>query len=442
MKGRVLIVDPEPGLRQVVGELFEQAGHRALSAASADEARELVQREAPDLVLVEVFLRGEDGLELIRDLSGRHPETVFLGMGLEIPATLAASFLDAGALVFVDKPLDSRLLLATIERALSVRSERLEAAALRRLAEAGRRGPEPWLAGEPWGDRAALLAGIDGPVLLHGEPGVAPVEVAREIHARSSRRALPCVALTALQPHEAIARELDAGTEQRRSTAELVAGGTLIIEHGEALPAKLQRRLAVQLETGLLAPRDDRSPPLGARVLFCTGVSPHDPEASRQLAPALLRRFEGRDLEIPPLRERLAVFPELVEATLTALGHSGRISPAAQTFLRSRPWPGNLVQLRAVLSGALTQAGPGGLIEPAHLARWFGVPEAGEDPRPGAPTPPDEGALASLPLSEVEKRHIARVLTHNKGNKMRTARVLDINVKTLYNKIRGYDLDL
>ncbi len=288
----------------------------------------------------------------------------------------------------------------------------------------------PALAGPLRG--AARAASTEAPILILGESGSGRTTLARALHAASRRAAGPLVEVdVGVVPGTLFESELfghrpgaftGAGAA-RAGRVERAEGGTLLLDHLVGLPQAVQPKLL-----RLLAER--RYVPLGggeqrADVRFIGIASEELPEmvARGAFRADLYYRLEVVTLRLPPLRERRADLPRLVDALLADLGERLRrpglsLRPAARAWMLDYDWPGNLRQLRNVLERS------------AILA-------SGEELDP--PPPPDLTAVPA-PLAEVERRQILRALAHTRGHQGRAARLLGISRKTLWQKRRRYGI--
>lgn len=422
MTGSILIVDSESGLRDVLRRAFELEGFRISDAADEAEGSKLLLRGGIDAVLVEVFLRGPSGVELLRWMRKNVPEVEIVLMGLGLPGTAASDYLREGAFAFLPKPLDIPLAVATLAKAIAMRRLRLERQSLQELLKLRLPRPHSLLAelNEPWMEPLRLAAPTELPLLIYGEPGLEKSALAAAIHDHSHRsdQLFLTVPVSTLRHQLGPKRNLSA-------ILEPLNDGSIVIEGIAGLDEDAQSELAEIIERRRLNLPDGRSVALRARI-----IATHDGpwEQALQLGRIdrnLARLFDRLRVLVPPLRERPARLERaLDELFATEDQRDSRLSRDARSALVNYPWPGNLVELRSI-ARLLAQHS---IITPAEL------PAAMQPARSSAEDP-------SLTLAEIEKRHIAAVLAREQGNKIRSARVLDINVKTLYNKIRLYELE-
>ncbi len=449
----VLVIDDERGVREGLCRAVASAGHRAVPASGVTEARELLKREAPDCVLLDVRLKDGDGIAFLAELRG--------GLAPDAPVIMATAFGDsertiaamkAGAFDYVTKPFDLPALLATVERAVRQRD-------LARAVPA----PEAPLPSAPEGSligtSAAMLAvwkvigraaSSDVPVLITGETGTGKELVARAIHQHSPRASGPFVAvnLSAL-PATLIEAELfghekgafTGAVARRPGRFELAAGGTLLLDEIGDLDLSLQTRLLRVLQDGryervggteVLTNR--------ARVIAATHkpVRPGQPGAT--LRDDLYYRLAVIEVELPPLRARRSDIPQLVAHAL-ASSPARAVSEEAMALLQSYAWPGNVRELVHVVQRAAVMCGAEvidvGDLPPAVRSGSAPLPPSAPGEGPGEP-------YASMPMRDavslLERRMIEMALARSGGNRAEAARILGIARPQLYAKMDEHGL--
>jgi DNA-binding NtrC family response regulator len=283
-------------------------------------------------------------------------------------------------------------------------------------------------------------ASSDVTVTIHGETGTGKDRLARALHARGKRASGPFVVLdcgamvATLAESELFGHERGSFTGAVASYAgafERAGGGTLFLDEIGELPLELQPRLLRVLEqrqvqrVGGTAPRT-----VDVRVVAATNRILRQEVAEARFRADLYYRIAAALIEVPPLRTRLDQLPLLVRSLLGDLGHPDiTVLPEAYEVLRSRPWFGNVRELKNVLSCALAFV-ERGVLGPAQLQF---APELEGDPL-------ERLELAGVSLTQLERTAISQTLALCGGNRARTAEKLGIAVSTLYEKLRRYNL--
>jgi DNA-binding NtrC family response regulator len=430
--GNILVVDTETGVRQFLRDALEHQGHRVEMAEDGDQAFKRILRGDIDVALIEIFLRGDNGFELLKRIKQHVPRTEVVLTGLGLPPSTTMSLLMEGAFTFLAKPLDTDLTVATLDKALDIQRVRLKNKSLDKLLHLRRPTALPFLGDhdKAWLEPLDLAAPTNLPLLLQGEVGTQKSRFASYVHQNSPRRNnlfffLPCRG--APSDTELILFGNPEDDLTTPSLMEMVSDGTLFFEDVDHLSPGSQRQLAAILESRSLPMKDGTYLPMTARIIASLDGTLEEAGAEGRMTASLFYQLSRLTIRIPPLRERHSAIPEIALQILART--KNQLSDDALPMLKQYSWPGNMRELWAILQQV--SRGDEKLITPGDLPAYL---------HPGEKNIGD-GEDATLTLEEVERRHIARVLTRQNGNKVRSARVLDINVKTLYNKIRYYKLN-
>jgi DNA-binding NtrC family response regulator len=292
-------------------------------------------------------------------------------------------------------------------------------------------------------DLVTKVAPTDATVLITGESGTGKELVAQAIVELSSRRHRPFIPVDcgAIAPtlieSELFGHErgsFTGATQQRRGHFERASGGTLFLDEITEMPVELQVKLLRVLESGTLMRVGGESRiAVSVRVIAASNRSPKDAIQAGKLREDLFYRLNVFPISLPPLRDRGRDVLELAEYFMEAINHAQgavkRLSEGAKERIRAYPWPGNVRELKNELERAFIMSES--VIELNDLA--LPVPPA-PAARIGAKEPPKVG----VSLDESERELILATLDHHGGDKKRTAEVLGISVKTLYNKLHLY----
>ena len=397
----LLVVDDEPSICWGLAKLGKQLGHTVAVATSAEEALTMAGQQRPDAIVLDVRLPGMDGLSAMhrfRELVGRVPIIVVTAYGALSTAVTAVR---NGAFDYLAKPFDLEAAQRAIQRALESVQWLAEAAPVPAGDLAERMiGTSPAM--QEVFKRIALVAPSDACVHLRGESGTGKELAARAIHRYSRRSKGPFVAVNVASLSPTLAeselfghvRGAFTGAEQaRKGLLEQAGGGTIFLDEVADIPLGVQVKLLRVLEYGEVLPVGaDRPVTVDFRVISATHQDLCQRVAEGTFRHDLYFRLITFEIEIPPLRERREDIPALVERFLDMLAaKSGSprpaLSPEAISEMESRPWHGNVRELRNAVEHATILA-RGGKILPEHL------------PPPTSPTiTPDavrEGDLDSL----------------------------------------------
>jgi DNA-binding NtrC family response regulator len=425
----ILVVDDDRTVRETLADFFDSLGYVVRSAATATAGRQAAAEHAPDVVLVDLRLPDASGLTLLEALRADDPELgviVLTGHG-DVPTAVRA--MQQGALDFLEKPVDLEALGVAVDRAAELVGLRREVSVLR-----ARRGDAPsdgdvGTADPPSLERLIEVAARNDevPVLIVGETGTGKGFVARRIHERSRRAALPFVEVNGASlsatflESELFGHERGAFTDAKqakRGLFEVAGRGTLFLDEIGEVVTEVQPKLLKVLEErtfrrlgGTSELRSD------ARVVAAT----NQPLAQRVQEGAfradLYYRLQVLTLALPPLRDRRDELAELARLFAPA---GSRLSDAALRLIERYDWPGNVRELKNTLWRASLLA-EGGEIQPRHLS----LPEL-------------EGSSGPAPvtLADAERAAIVDALAATSGNRVQAARRLGIARSTLLEKIR------
>lgn len=452
MSATVLVVDDDEDLRELLREELEALGqYRVVCAVSADEALERIPRDAIDVVVTDLRMPGPSGVDLCRDVVREHPDVPVILMTGFGSMDAAVEAIRAGAYDFLTKPFETEALELTLERALRTRSLRAEVRRLRRQT-----GDQPGFAGmigtsPPMERLYELIDQIgrsEASVLIQGESGSGKELVARALHAQSRRSDGPFVALNCaavpeqLMESELFGHERGAFTDARSARRGLMRegeGGTLFLDEIGDLSPTIQPKLLRALQERRIRPvGGDREVSTDVRIIAATH---HDMKAlveEGRFRADLYYRLNVITVDVPPLRERGDDVLLLADSFLEELAQrDGRSVPelaeSVALRLRAYGWPGNVRELSNAMERCVALA-TGECIESAHLP-----PELSQMPEPEVPDEPASPPF--VPLFDVERRHILRVLDAVGGNKSRAARILGIDRKTLHARLIRYGRD-
>jgi DNA-binding NtrC family response regulator len=445
---RILVVDDERETREVFAELLEHWGFEVDQTSDGHEALKLAGERRPDVIVSDLVMPKLDGLALVRALRDELPDTpvvIITGRGT-IDAAVEA--IREGVFDFVEKPLEPARLRVILQRALEKRQTQLEVQLLRRrLSQMG--DDTVGLIGESPPMRRAFelsqkVAPSKASVVITGQSGTGKEMVARAIHRLSERRERPfiginCSAIPAsLMESELFGHERGAftGADQRRQGCwELAEGGTLFLDEVGEIPLELQAKFLRVLEEGKLRRLGGKSEiAVDVRVISATNRDLRTEIKAGRFREDLYFRLNVFNIDLAPLKERREDIPLLAQHFLDKFApQAGKriqgISQPALQLLCGWSWPGNIRELRNTIERAVILCGGGQI-------------EAGDLPPDLTNAPANESAQLKLPLGmplrEVEREYVMATLHRSGNNKARTAAVLGISEKTLYNKLHRW----
>jgi DNA-binding NtrC family response regulator len=438
-KGKLLIVDDELSVRDSLGKWFREEGYDMGTAENAQDALARMAEGRWDLALVDIKMRGTDGIELQRRMHEIDPEMVVIIMTGYASVETAVAALKNGAYDYVTKPLDPDDIAHQIQKALSHRKVERENVRLRETVAEVQRPPD--LVGQSQAmqkvfDAIETVAPTDATVLITGESGTGKEIVARAIHGGSPRKfqplvAIHCGALTeTLLESELFGHEKGAFTGaqyRKKGKFEIAEGGTVFLDEIGDISLKTQTDLLRVLQEREIVRVGGNQP---FKVDFrCVAATNKDLELlieEGKFRPDLFYRLNVFRIEIPPLRDRKDDIPLLVEHfvqkfSLAMNKRITRVAPAAMYQLQQYAWPGNVRELENAVERAMVVAQEPELREPDFILKARAA-----------------NGAESKTLDDMEKAHILRVLEECGGNQTRTAEVLDIDRVTLHNKLKKY----
>jgi DNA-binding NtrC family response regulator len=446
VKYRLLIVDDESDSRDALAELAVRWGYEVQTAADGTEALRRAIEWHPDVILTDLVMPNMDGLWLLRALRAELPECPVVLLTGRGTVQTAVQAIKEGAYDFIEKPLEISRLRVVLDRALEKKETMREVQLLRRRLAALAPGTD-MIGSGPAMQRVFELvkkvAPANASVVITGESGTGKEVVARAIHSLSARKDKPFVALNcgAIPPtlieSELFGYERGAftGADQRRlGNFELAHGGTLFLDEIGELPLEMQGKFLRVLEERRFRRLGGKSEvEVDVRVICATNRDLKEEIKKTRFREDLYFRLHVFTIHLPPLKERREDVPLLVHHFVEKFnGETGKhvqgASPAAMAILQGYAWPGNIRELRNTVERAMILT-DGDTIEEEHLP---------PDMRPTH----SESAMLRVPLGvqlrEVEKDYILASLQKNAGNKARTAEILGISEKTLYNKLNRY----
>jgi two-component system nitrogen regulation response regulator NtrX len=442
-KAVILIVDDEVGIRETLSGIFEDEGYETLTAESGEEALRVARETVPDIVLLDVWLTGMDGLQTMKELKAATPDLPIIIISGHANIELAVKATKIGAYDILEKPLSMEKVLLTVYRALEKRNLELENRALRAnlLKKCRMVGNSSRM--EQLREQIRMAAASNSRVLILGESGSGKELVAQLLHENSPRGDKPFVEVNcAAIPQELIESELfghEKGSftgafETKKGKFEQADHGTLFLDEVGDMSLQTQAKVLRVIETQeFQRVGGNKNIKVDVRIISATNKDLAEEVKKENFREDLFFRLNVIPLKVPALRERTEDIPDLVEYFLgtfaTEYGQQPKkISPEAIKILQRHAWPGNIRELKNVLERLVIMTSSK-IITPADLS----IPDS---------TRADYFAFSSLKDARdmFEKDFIAKKLEENGWNVSRTAEVLDIERSNLHRKIKAYDI--
>jgi two-component system response regulator AtoC len=458
-----LIVEDDRDAASMMAALIGAEGFTVATAGSLRDARRQMALQQPDVMLLDLQLPDGSGMELLNggeeDLSST--EVVLITGHASLETSIQA--LRLGAADYLVKPVTAKQLKGILSRVMRPSALKAELADMTKEWERTGHFGHLWGRSPPMQRIYAQIARVAVTavtVFITGESGTGKEVVARTVHDLSRRRQRPFLAVNcgAISPNliesEIFGHEKGSFTgaeRQHQGFFERAHGGTLFLDEITEMPLELQVKLLRVLETGLfMRVGSTQHQEADVRVIAATNREPEQAVAAGRLREDLMYRLNVFPIRLPPLRERTEDVPLLAEHFLAAVvqreGAMRRFSPEALTRLGAYRWPGNVRELRNVVQRAYVMADGESISD-----EW--LPLNAPSLRDAAPPPVPAQGVGALPathsitipigssMADAERQLILATLQHCNHHKERTAAVLGVSLKTLYNRLKEYAQD-
>ncbi|MBL7178999.1 MAG: sigma-54-dependent Fis family transcriptional regulator [Desulfobacterales bacterium] len=444
-RARILVVDDEAAMREALKDWLMEDGYEVGLAESGKDAIAMAVEKSWDVILLDLKMPGMDGVETLRRLKGKEVDTdaEILMMTAYASVDTAVQAMKEGAFDYLVKPFDPEEIEMQIRKIVTHRELVLENILLRQKLEERSEYDEIIGKSDPMQkiyDMISRVAPTDSTVLITGESGTGKELIARAIHGNSQRCYKPFIAVScgalpdSLLESELFGYEKGAFTgaeNTKKGRFELADQGTLFLDEIGDISLKTQvdlLRVLQRQEFRRLGGQEEIS--VDVRILAATNRNLKETISENKFREDLFYRLNVISIHVPPLRERKEDIPLLVKAFIRRYcmemnKELVRISPSALKLLTDYNWPGNVRELENVIERALV-IGRGREIVPDDL-----------------PFSREETGTAALPksLKLMEKVHIKKILEETGWNISETARLLEIDRQTLYNKIEKYKIE-
>jgi len=439
----VLVVDDEEGIRESLSGIFEDEGCAILTSNSGEEALELLKEQSPDLILLDIWLPGIDGINTLEEIKVLKPDLPVIMISGHGNIELAVKATRMGAYDFLEKPLSLERVLLVAKRALEKRTLEIENKALKKDLTRKYRliGNSPKI--DLLKEQINMAAQSNSRVLIMGESGSGKELVARLLHENSKSVGNPFIEVNcAAIPHELIESELfghEKGSftgafESKKGKFELANGGTLFLDEVGDMSLSAQSKVLRIIETQeFQRVGGSKNIKVDVRIITATNKDLKEEVKKGNFREDLLYRLNVIPIVVPPLRERKEDIPALVEHFLESFAaeygkKQKKIAPDALKMLEAYDWPGNIRELRNVIERLVIMT-PSDTITSKNLI----IAE-----------PTRQDYLAYKTLKEArdafEKDFITKRLEENNWNVSKTAEILQTERSNLHKKIKAYNI--
>ena len=448
MRNSILLVDDDQDHCELLRAMLVRLGYGVTATTSGEEALEHASRERFSVIVTDLSMLPMSGFELCEKLVAKGCETPIIAVTGHANMDFAVNALRAGAYDFLAKPVDEKLLGLCVARAAQHQRLQLE---VKKLHSDKDLATEHQLIGDSIAMRRVYevirrVAASDASVLIQGETGTGKERVAQAVHAAGPNPDGPFVAINcAALPPGLLESELFGHTKSAFTDAKSAkeglfvqaSGGTLFLDEIGDMPLEMQSKLLRALEERTVRPvGSNEEIPFVTRIVAASHRDLQEEVKSRRFREDLLNRINVVQIDVPPLRERTGDVLKLASFFLRRSSqHSGKgemyLPPVVAERLLAYDWPGNVRELENCMEHAVA------LARFSHLS-IDDLPPRLRAQRTGRLMLPADEPGEIVPLDELERRYIVRVVKLLEGNKSRAAHALGLDRRTLHRKLERY----
>lgn len=447
MKQKILVIDDDTSLRRILEYNLQEEGYDVQAASSGEEGLYLFGQSSPDLVITDMKMSGMDGLMVLKSVKERSPETLVIIITAFGTVDVAVEAMKAGAYDYITKPFNREALKLTVKKALQfnglaeenrrLKSELSDQTDFRTMIGSSREMEKVF-------DVIRKVADTEAAILITGESGTGKELVARSIHANSSRREAPFVAINcAAIPRDLLESELfghikgafTGAVKDKTGKFQMAEGGTLFLDEVGELPLELQPKLLRALqEKEIEAVGGTKIQRIDVRIVSATNLDIDKAMADGTFREDLYYRLSVIPIHLPPLRERRNDIPLLIRYFCNKQGGEKVTfdKDALETLVRY-PWPGNVRELQNSVERLLIMRNGDTII-------WDDLPDKIRENQAlngsAVINLPDEG----YSLEQLEREVVVAALERNAWNQTAAARFLRIPRHTLIYRMEKYEI--
>ncbi len=452
MHRTILIIDDEKDIRTALTGILEDEGYQVLNAESGAEGIECARQELPDLILLDIWMPGMDGLQTLEILKKQLPQVTVIMISGHGTIETAVRSTKLGAFDFIEKPLSLDKVLISVANALQMQELIVQNTELKRSfsAESELIGTSPGISAVR--EQVRIAAATSASVLIYGEKGSGRELIACSIHCQSPRRERPFIAVhCSAIPEELIESELFGhekgafigAVSHKKGRFDQADGGTLLLDDIGELPLSTQLKILRFIQEGSFERVGGiRRLTADIRIIAATTKSLEQNVATGTFSAALLYQLNTMPFRAIPLRERLDDIEPLVQYFVARFfkregGGAKIFLPDALAKLQHYSWPGNLRELKNVVERVLIVA-HGPVISAEDIS------SLSDEPEMSSAVP--EATLSRSALRDArenfEREFIIQKLEENDWNVSRTAELIELERSNLHRKIKNYGIDV
>jgi two-component system NtrC family response regulator len=452
MKPKILVIDDDASLRRVLEYNLQEAGYQVLSAAGGEEGLALFAEEAPELVITDMKMPGMDGMQVLKSIKARSPDTLVIIITAFGTVDIAVHAMKAGAYDYITKPFNREEFRLTVAKALTytglasenkrLKNELADRADFRTIV-----GSSPEM-GRIF-DIVRRVADTEAPILITGESGTGKELIARSIHVQSARKDAPFVAINcAAIPRDLLESELfghvrgafTGAIRDKNGKFRLADGGTLFLDEVGELPLELQPKLLRALQEKEVEPvGGTKTLKLDVRVVAATNLNIEKALSAGEFREDLYYRLAVIPIHLPPLRERREDIALLLRYFCGKFG-AGQVSfdRGARAALTSYGWPGNVRELENLVERLL-------IMRSGDTVTFDDLPDKIRTGGIVSGAATKSGTVVNLPeegysLEQLEREVVVEALERTRWNQTAAAKFLRIPRHTLIYRIEKYGI--
>ncbi len=450
-EAKILVVEDDEVLRQLLIDVLTDQGYEVEAAETGEEGLGTMEQDVFDVVLLDINLPGMDGMDVLRLVPARQPDSQVVMMTAFGTVDTAVEAMKQGAFDYINKPFSTDELVLTIQRALEEKNLRREVAQLRQRAR-GVGGALQIVGKSPAIQRVidliARVAPSRATVLVTGETGTGKELVARAIHQASDRATKPFMPINcAAIPDNLLESELfghmkgafTGAIQNKKGLFEEAQGGTVFLDEISTMSMSLQPKLLRVLQEYVIMRVGGRQPiPVNIRLIAATNIDLKKRVAEGDYREDLYYRLNVFPIEVPPLRDRREDIPLLANYFIGKYSdlyevEAPKLPPRTLDRMMAYNWPGNVRELENAIERAVVLHASGG-----SGTIGFELP-ADAEPEGDGQNILDEAQKQRWTFEDLEREYIFRVLESVRWKKTEAADILGIDRRTLYRKLKRYE---